>query len=467
MGALLVAGSEHLTPLNSASGHEQRPGMGPVVPSTAGVVVRCPSELAHDDDHRRVQHPSLVQVDQQGGQGLIERRNQRILVLLVVVPVRIPLVELVAGRRHETGSPFRQAPSQEHALAEAVSSVGVSDLFRLPGQFERFPDLRCQNHLQRLLTEPVHGVELGQFHLLAVGGVDHLQHRKPGLQPLDRQSLGEGQIRDGEVGVANRGDVLEAATRRVAQDQGIVFRPQVRALEELLVLPVHVELGGQDIRGHGVYRTQLLGDDGADAGERHGRTGTMPGEHVVRALEVIGFLRADRPDDGDLVHLLGDERTELRHLNPRNVGGNRLERTVRLGIVGVDMTRSTLQPEQDDRFRRGLLLDIHSRTRHQALELKVMREVGSQQAERAQSQEVSSTGEPGIQATHFSQHRWLLLLRLRKKPIGAQWLYANSRELIKAQVRSCRVVFRDGLSSSKRSRRSNSSWLGSLVNASR
>ena len=62
LGASLVAGADDLSTPDAAASQDQRPAVGPVVPSHRGIDVGCSAELTHCDHDRRLQQSSLLQV---------------------------------------------------------------------------------------------------------------------------------------------------------------------------------------------------------------------------------------------------------------------------------------------------------------------------------------------------------------------------------------------------------------------
>ena len=92
--ALVVGLADDHALLNAAAGHGQRPRFRPVVAAQVAVDPRRPAELRHGDDQHVVEHPSLGQVLDHGGERLIELRHQ-VDRAVEIVAVRVPAV----GRR--------------------------------------------------------------------------------------------------------------------------------------------------------------------------------------------------------------------------------------------------------------------------------------------------------------------------------------------------------------------------------
>ena len=57
---------------------------------------------------------------------------------------------------------------------------------------------------------------------------------------------------------------------------------------------------------------QLVGADRAEAGMDDGRVGRVAGVHHVGAAVVVAFLRVERADDVQVLHLLGDRAAGAR-----------------------------------------------------------------------------------------------------------------------------------------------------------
>ena len=92
-------------------------------------------------------------------------------------------------------------------------------------------------------------------------------------------------------------------------------------------------------------RTQLLRDDGPEAGELQGRIRAMACQSLNSALRMVSFLRLHGADDRQLVHVLGDLGKDLGDLDARGIGRDGLEAAVALYVPGVQMADAALEPQ--------------------------------------------------------------------------------------------------------------------------
>ena len=114
-----------------------------MVPAAAvgAVDLRRPAELAHHHDQRLVEQAAVVQVAQQGREGLVELRQQVAVVEPEVVEVRVPDLEggELRVRRvgdgvggHEADARLDQPAGEEKHLAHLEAAVTVANAVRLP-----------------------------------------------------------------------------------------------------------------------------------------------------------------------------------------------------------------------------------------------------------------------------------------------------------------------------------------------
>ncbi len=93
-------------------------------------------------------------------------------------------------------------------------------------------------------------------------------------------------------------------------------------------------------------------DDGADGRIVHDRVGHARRVHEHATAVVIAFVRAQRANDGQVFHLLGNGRQKLANLNAVGAGRDGFEfaagRFARLQVPHVDGRRAAAQPENDE-----------------------------------------------------------------------------------------------------------------------
>ena len=232
-----------------------------------------------------------------------------------------------------------------------------------------------KQHGQGLVGEAVHLAEFGVPFLLAEPPIHRLQKRAAVGNIGSRQGIGQGQVRN-----------LKGFLAGIGQNDGIVFRAQKGR-----GVGIHVgkEVGLLVLRDHHVGwkvvpRPQLLGDDRTQAGKLQGRIGPVAGQGVVGALRVVVLLGVHGADNSQLVHVAGDPGKELRDLNAVGPGGNGIEWAMGLGVPGIDLGGSTLQPQQ------YAGLGFFSRTgasRGGRFQGQVLPQAQTQQAESADSEE--------------------------------------------------------------------------------
>src|SRR5688572_4986590 len=82
--AFAVAGAEHLSATNAATGREDAEGPRPMIAARTGIDLGRAAELTGDDDGCRVEQAALGQRVQKAGESLIQLRQQFFLALLEI-----------------------------------------------------------------------------------------------------------------------------------------------------------------------------------------------------------------------------------------------------------------------------------------------------------------------------------------------------------------------------------------------
>ena len=375
----VIAPAHNRTGLQAPATERDGPALGPMVPAQTGIEVGSPAELSHDQHHGRIVEAPFAEVVDKGGKGAVQRRRQAVPVSLVVLAVGIPGIAVKTGRGDEPAARLHQTPGQQHALPHRIAPIHVARLFRLLGQVEGIAHLGRQDHLPGLVHEGVHAGVLQAFHPLSVDPVHRVQEQATILQHGRTQRLGQGQVRD-----------LEILLGGVRDGHGHVIRPQERGTEEILVLAVALPTRDDDVRRQSVGRSHLLGHDGPQAGKLHGRIVAVARDGVVDRLGMVVAERLDGTNQRQLVHPLGQPGQQLRDLDAVDVGGNGAEGTVGLGVPGVDLAGTSLQPHQNAGL--GLRLgQICAGRLESRLELQELAQMGAQKPQRADPDEVTPT----------------------------------------------------------------------------
>ena len=107
---------------------------------------------------------------------------------------------------------------------------------------------------------------------------------------------------------------------RICNRHGVEVRSEERRLEGVHVLAILLPARRKHIRRHAVQRTQLFGDNGAEARELHRRIVDVAGRRVVHCLRMIVAERANRSHQRQLIHSLCDGREKLGDLNSGDIG---------------------------------------------------------------------------------------------------------------------------------------------------
>ena len=117
-----LARADDSSALQAAAAEQDREAVGPVIAARVAVDQRRAAELARAADQHVVEHPAVVQVFHERGDGRVERRQVFFQVLLDVV-VMVP----VARVHGDAGAPrLDQAAGQQGPLAVEVAAVAVA-----------------------------------------------------------------------------------------------------------------------------------------------------------------------------------------------------------------------------------------------------------------------------------------------------------------------------------------------------
>ena len=199
-------------------------------------------------------------------------------------------------------------------------------------QSERVGQLARSDHAECPLIEGVHGVHRVAGVHVAADAVEPGEQFGPAMKAAGSDFIPQPQVGPPfPVRPKTRIDRAEKARLRLAGE---------------------IDEGGQGA----ACRSLQLGDDRADAGvaphcfeivHRPAAFGLIDGMFVVNA--------AERADQREFIADGREFRHEMADLHPRHVGGNRMEfaanlrRRIGLEIEGVDMRRTALQIDIDDR----------------------------------------------------------------------------------------------------------------------
>ena len=161
-------------------------------------------------------------------------------------------------------------------------------------------------------------------------------------------------------------DAIILAVRVLLDLPGVVLRPEeARVLAGPGERPLHQERGQQHPRrqpvGPGPDRLECRGVAGivvprGDLVEEGARLG-MPGEELVRRVEVVRMPVRERPHDGQPIGARGEPRQVLAERDAGRLRGDRLElaadlgRRVGLQVERVELARPAGQEDQDHRLR--------------------------------------------------------------------------------------------------------------------
>ena len=243
---------------------------------------------------------------------------------------------MIAGRGHEAGPGLHQAPGQQQALAHRIQSVGLPGPGRFLGEIEGGSHARSQDHVPGLLQEGIHAGMLQALHPMAVVPVHGLEKGSAVVHHRRHERLGQTQVGDPVVFLGG-----------IRNGHGRIVRTQEGRLEVVLVLGALLPARRNHVGRHVVPRPQLLGHDRPQGRELHGGVVQVSGGGVVHRLGMVVAEGLDGADDGQLVHPLGQLGKQLRNLNAGHVGGNGTEGTVGLGIPGVHLAGTAVQPDQN------------------------------------------------------------------------------------------------------------------------
>ncbi len=252
-----------------------------MVATGVAVDARRAAELAHPDDGRVFQQSAFGQVGHQGAGGFVELRQLVVFERGEVAVVGVPTAQIDFHERHAL---FHQ-PARHQA---AAAKVGAAVLLLHGGVF--LADLEgvhlLAGHQADGLLENL-GVILGRLSSALLDEIffQRGQHGHALIEPIGVGAQLE--VADVAVGVDDKRRVAHAQKARA--DAAAADGHEGRNLEfEFLRLLF-----------------QHAAHDAAVAGMLDVGVGHVAGVHVVAAAIVIGFARAHRADDRQVMHLLG------------------------------------------------------------------------------------------------------------------------------------------------------------------
>ena len=148
VAADLVRLADHLSAADAGTGEQPRKARRPVVaaglPITFGVRPNSPSISTSVSSSR----PVRLQVVEQRGDALVERRQQVVLEAAEVVAVRVPVLHAAHVGLHDRHAGLDQPAGQQQRLTEGMPAVAVAHATRLAVQFESgatLPEVSTEN----------------------------------------------------------------------------------------------------------------------------------------------------------------------------------------------------------------------------------------------------------------------------------------------------------------------------------
>ena len=355
-----IGGSDDDSAFEAAAGHHHGDRVSPVVSAGDGdaglavVDLRSAAELAHHDDERAVENAAHVEVVDESGDGAIDR-FQFAAVPFFDVRVIVPVRHIDGGERRTR---LDQSPSHQRVSTPRVVAVLVDRLWVFEIEIERLASLPAQHHRERILLIPV-----DRLH----------QARLIGL-PLDLIEAVEQRLTISRTGFFQFAKTVEAL-RPAEFPLGVIA--------QVLLLGVHIErvVGRTEIRGSHVARKEINALSGRQSDIRWhprdilsaqlgnvrterrillrqagGVRAESPGQHPVATREVVAVVVMHRADERHLVGELRVQRQCLGDDHAWHIGLQRSERPaiigrrVRFWIIRFQLTRASIEPDQDDRF---------------------------------------------------------------------------------------------------------------------
>ena len=298
-----------------------------------GVVERRAAKLGGPHDERVVEHSALLEVAQQGGDGLVHVFGESLVGQHVAV--RIP----VAGRAGVDEFDKAHAAFHEPARGETLPAEagGLAALQAVAREGRRILGLEIER--------------VGHGHLHAERGLERTQAR-------GEQRVGIARDEVGFIQRLQRGELERLATggraRRDVGDRlraGHDERSLMRAGEEVVRIDLRARvglLGRDDHEGRqiAVHRAQPVAHPRPEA---RAREGERAGVHAERGVVMIRVRGVQRADERELVHARRDVREQRADLGaalpvPRELPLRALEKNALVagavldfGMVGLDL----------------------------------------------------------------------------------------------------------------------------------
>ena len=269
----------------------------------------------------------------------------------------VPATEM---HRDERRPRFDETPREQCALTPTVPSITITQSRVFLPEIERTTGGGTGHQIECLPVEAVHRIEHTRTFRVATKPIKSFGQRGAIIQPLHRHAARHLNVLHAEV----RGIRITIGLERVVSRSDIV-RSEVARPESNAGRIRH-----RDIRRHSALsRSRYFRCDRPDKRRlarcvRTTRAATSR-QHQVPARKVIAVVVVERTNQRELVGALGLKWEQLANLEALDVRLDRipeasiLGRSLWLEVVQVEVTRPTIEPDQDDRrvLRRSPLLD--------------------------------------------------------------------------------------------------------------
>jgi len=284
------------------------------------------------DDQRFVEQPPRFEVVQQTGKREIGGGHQPVFEVDEIAAVRVPVDTHILDPvvwpedRHQRNSMLDQAPRLQDRLSVRIETVAKPHFGRLGREIERpLPDRRVQQ-IERPAIVASHRRNRRVLLLIAHLPVDFSQQTAAVVEPSGRNFGGQIEVADAVSGLGRVG----VDRQRIAR----LSEPAAELTAAFFDEPRHVawQLGahrnerweriapasqfrqhGSQVRPIGVFRPR--------GKRRHA------GQQEVRCHRVVNVVVSHRPDDGQFVGPLRQQRKMLADADVRHFRGDRLEST--------------------------------------------------------------------------------------------------------------------------------------------
>jgi len=364
-------GAVDLASADTSTGDEGGEGVGPVVATGDGgrivldelADLGCAAEFTDDRDESVFEESPIVEVGEEGGEGAVEDGAEDVFefgkVVVVGVPLRGRFVEAgfifpIDGDEGDAG--FDEASGEEEALSELGEAVTGTVFLRFGLKIEGGGDCVAFEEFEGLLGMIFEGAD-ARIGEVAKRGLDFGEKRVPILEA-------------GFFGIVHESEALhfEVLPAGVAFDEhGIeLFTHAASGLSgDAICLADEMGPGGEDDgggdasgggeissgecgEGRPVFGSGFISDWGAEV--------FATGVHFTAGRAVDGHTVRHRPEEAELVHLIGEKGEVFANLDAGDVGGDGFEfatdfgGSIGLHVPEVDVTGAAEEEDEDAGF---------------------------------------------------------------------------------------------------------------------